>query len=285
MIRAKDLVFAYPKNDSPTINGIDFSIGKGEIFGFLGPSGAGKSTTQKILYKVLENYEGEVEVFGKCLKQWRRDYFERIGVGFELPNHYPKLTARENLQFFGSLYQRKYQSIDELLDKVGLLEDADKRVFEFSKGMKMRLNFIRALLHDPEILFFDEPTNGLDPVNAQILKDFLLELQKEGKTIFITTHLMHDADELCQQVSFMTDGILVLTDSPQQLKLKYGERNLKIGYRKNGLLVKKKFELDRLKGNEDFLAIINHYPIETMHTTEASLNDVFIKVTGKSLHS
>jgi fluoroquinolone transport system ATP-binding protein len=158
IIGVRDMTFTYPAGDAPAVRGLSFSVGCGEIFGFLGPSGAGKSTTQKILIGLLRGYEGNVEVMGRDLGSWGADYYECVGVSFELPNHYQKLTAIENLDFFSSLYHKATEDPRRLLDMVGLGEDADARVSRFSKGMQMRLTFARALLHRPELIFLDEPT-------------------------------------------------------------------------------------------------------------------------------
>lgn len=135
MIHVENLTFTYTGAAEPALKGISFSVHPGEIFGFLGPSGAGKSTTQKILFRLLQDFQGTVQVFGRDLRKWGYDYFEQIGVSFEMPNHYSKLTARENLRYFGGLYQGEVKNPDELLEMVGLLEDADTLVSQFSKGM------------------------------------------------------------------------------------------------------------------------------------------------------
>ena len=282
MITVKNLSYTYPKSQSLTIKNIDFEIAEGEIFGFLGPSGAGKSTTQKILIKLLSNFKGDIQISGKKLNEWNSEFYNHIGVGFELPNHYLKLTALENLKFFSTFYAKKPGSYLELLEMVGLNEDANKKVENFSKGMKMRLNFIRALMHDPDIYFFDEPTAGLDPVNSRNIKDIILNLKSKGKTIFVTTHNMHDADELCDRVAFIVDGEIKLIDSPHDLKLQNGKRKLKVEYL-NKVSQFAEFDMDGLGKNNEFLKIINNYKIQSMHSEEASLEDIFIKVTGRSL--
>lgn len=282
MIEVNNLVYAYPKSTQPTVRGISFRIEAGEIFGFLGPSGAGKSTTQKVLIRLLPGYRGDVSVLRKDLRQWGNDYYERIGVGFELPNHYQKLTALENLRFFASFYDKKTQDPLQLLAMVQLQEDAHKKVENFSKGMKMRLNFVRALLHDPDILFLDEPTSGLDPVNARIMKDLIGELKRRGKTIFITTHQMHDADELCDRVAFIVDGEIRLIDSPARLKVQRGKRKVRVEYR-NGQSRTAEFDLDGLGRNPAFLALVADAHIESIHSQEATLDEIFIQVTGRRL--
>lgn len=206
MISVSNVSFAYAGGDRRAVEGISFEVERGEIFGFLGPSGAGKSTTQKILIGLLKGYEGEIAVMDRDLASWGPDYYERIGVSFELPNHYQKLTARENLDFFRSLYAGGTEEPRELLAMVGLQDDADTRVSRFSKGMQMRLTFARALLNRPELVFLDEPTAGLDPVNARRMKDIILDLRNKGRTIFLTTHDMTVADQLCDRVAFIWTG-------------------------------------------------------------------------------
>ena len=281
MIEVNNLTFTYPGNDAPTLKNLSFEISQGEIFGFLGPSGAGKSTAQKILYKILSGYGGEVRVEGKDLKIWERSYFEKIGVGFELPNHYLKLSGKENLSLFASFYPNAQKAdLPALFEMVGLEDAIDKPVEAYSKGMKMRLNFIRAIQHDPDILFFDEPTAGLDPVNAQNLKKHIRELKDKGKTIFLTTHSMHSADELCDRVSFIADGELRITDTPESLKGKFGKEAVEViltgGQRQE-------FLLKGLGENEAFCDFIKSGEVKRIHTLDASLEEVFIQVTGKTL--
>ncbi|WP_338793402.1 ABC transporter ATP-binding protein [Bernardetia sp. MNP-M8] len=297
MITVQNLTYSYPKAEKPTVKEVSFEVVEGEIFGFLGPSGAGKSTTQKILTKLLKNYEGNIFIKtqsqthnpDKELREWKNEYYNQIGVGFELPNHYSKLSALENLQFFASFYELDKQNINQklmqLLESVGLGKDAKKKVQDFSKGMKMRLNFVRALIHNPPILFLDEPTSGLDPVNGKIIKDIILNLKKEGKTIILTTHHMNDAEQLCDRVAFMVEGQIPLIDSPKNLKEKYGKRILKVEYSQNDKSERQNelFELENLGQNEGFQKLIQQNYIQSMHSQEATLEDIFIEVTGKKL--
>lgn len=281
MIDVQELVYQYPGNTLPTVKGISFNIQKGEIFGFLGPSGSGKSTTQKLLYKHLPHYQGDISIMGKNLEQWGKEYYHHIGVCFELPNHYLKLSALENLSFFASFYSKEIPPFESLLDKVGLKQDAHKRVADFSKGMKMRLNFVRSFMHDPDILFLDEPTAGLDPVTARHIKDIILELKDQGKTIFLTTHSMYDADELCDRVALIIDGQLKAVDTPENLKLKYGQRTVQIQL--EGQKEMYEYELEGLGQNQDFLSVLAQHNIRTIHSKEASLEEVFIQITGENL--
>ncbi len=283
MIKVTGLEYAYRQSSNKAIRGISFHIGDGEIFGFLGPSGAGKTTTQRIIIGLLRGYLGSVEVMGKERKKWGKDIFEKVGVAFDFPNLYEKLTAYENLDLLGSYYKNNNLNKDELLDSVGLLADRDKRVEKFSKGMKMRLNFIRSVMHDPELLFFDEPTSGLDPVNAKIIRDMILDFKKRGKTIFLTTHNMSEADYLCDRVAFIVEGTIPVIDSPGDLKIKHGQRTVKVSFNGQEKSQEEFFPLSGIGRNGRFLEILNEDTVRTIHTQEATLEDIFIKLTGREL--
>lgn len=284
MIDVSNLTYTYPGGEKAAVGGVDFRIEKGEIFGFLGPSGAGKSTTQKILIKLLRGYTGDITVFDRALSAWNDSYYERVGVAFELPNHYRKLTGLENLNLFRSFYGGPTRDPLELMELVGLKEDADLRVGNYSKGMQMRLNFVRALLHQPELLFLDEPTTGLDPVNGRNIRHIIREQKVAGRTIFLTTHDMHVADELCDRVAFIVDGKIALIDSPRNLKLRYGRRTVRVEYHANGgELAQAEFPLDGLGENGEFHTLLRGEAIETIHTQEATLEDIFIETTGRRL--
>ncbi|MCK7488490.1 MAG: ABC transporter ATP-binding protein [Bacillus subtilis] len=280
-IKVVNLRFTYPNQPEETIKSISFNVEKGTIFGLLGPSGAGKSTTQKILTKLIGDYEGSVEFLGKDLKSYKKDFYENVGVGFEMPIHFNKLTALENLKYFAALYKKNIDYVD-LLRKVGLYDAKDQQVGNFSKGMKVRLNFVRAMLNDPDVLFLDEPTNGLDPKNARVMKDLIMDCRRQGKTIIITTHLMGDVEQLCDQVVFMTKGKLSEMSSPRELKIKHGTREVTLEYRENNERVSVKYPLEGLGTNPEFLAAIQTKPIETIHSGETSLEEIFIKVTGEA---
>ena len=284
VIRVRGMTFTYPKATEPAVRGMDFTVSRGEIFGFLGPSGAGKSTTQKLLIGLLRGHDGEASVWGKDPLGWGSDYYERIGVSFELPNHYQKLTGLENLQFFASLYSGETADSMALLDAVGLADDASTRVGKYSKGMQMRLTFARSLVNNPELLFLDEPTSGLDPVNARKVKDIILGLKARGRTIFLTTHDMATADELCDRVAFVVDGRIEALDTPAELKIARGQRLVRVEYRgENGRLETAEFDMDGLADDGAFHTLLRNHHIETIHSREASLDDVFVEVTGRGL--
>lgn len=283
VIRVQDLTFSYPGAAEPAVRGMDFAVEQGEIFGFLGPSGAGKSTTQKLLIGLLGGHGGRATVWGRDPLDWGPDYYQRVGVSFELPNHYQKLTGLENLQFFASLYDGPTVDPMELLGAVELTDAAKLRVGKYSKGMQMRLTFARSLINDPELLFLDEPTSGLDPVNARKVKDIILDLKARGRTIFLTTHDMATADELCDRVAFVVDGAIVALDTPTELKIARSQRRVRVQYRDDGVLNTAEFGMDGLAADPKFHAVLRDHHIETIHSREASLDDVFVEVTGRRL--
>lgn len=283
MLDVRHLVYAYPGTDAPAVRDLSFHIEPGEVFGFLGPSGAGKSTTQNILIGLQRQYEGVITVLGRDLTDWGPEYYERVGVAFELPNHYAKLTARENLTYFRSLFAGETETVDDLLDAVDLTDAADRRVGAFSKGMKLRLNLARALLNKPDLLFLDEPTAGLDPVTARRIKALIKARQDGGTTVFLTTHDMLVADELCNRVAFIVDGEIRRIDAPDALKRQYGQRAVRVETGPDGAIQKHDFSLDGLADNAGFQDALRAGPIRAIHTLESTLEDVFIQVTGRAL--
>lgn len=280
MINVENLFFSYTKK--PFIQNMSFSVKKGEIFGFLGPSGAGKSTLQKILIGMLLKYEGSVKVNDIECKNRKKTFYEDIGVDFEFSTMYEKLTARENLEFFSSLYNKSKAPIDELLKEVGLENDADKRVSDYSKGMKARLNFIKALLHDPSLLYLDEPTSGLDPTNSRMMKDMILAEKAKGKTILLTTHNMQDATELCDRVAFIVNGEIKALDSPHNLIMSKGAAQVSYSWIDKEEKTASCF-LNNLSSDEKLKKLIAENKIQSIHSSEPTLNDIFISITGKTL--
>lgn len=283
MLQIQGLSYTYPKTQTQALKGIDFSIDKGEVFGFLGPSGSGKTTTQRVLIGLLKGYIGKVQFMGKERNQWDRSFFEHVGVAFDFPNLYQKLSAIENLNVIGAYYRNRHINPLQLLERVGLLPEKDKRVESFSKGMKMRLNFVRSLLHDPDFLFFDEPTSGLDPVNAKIIKDMIIELKERGKTVFLTTHNMVVADQLCDRVAFLVDGAIPVMDTPEALKMQYGQKCVRVGFLVNEEMQEEEFPIDGIGYNKRFQELLKADRIKTLHSQEATLEEIFIHLTGREL--
>lgn len=283
MIKVNGLWHSYSNNDEYAVRDVSFRVEKGEVLGFLGPSGAGKSTTQGILTGLLPLQKGEATIAGFDVKHPGAGMFNKIGVSFEQANAYGKLTGFENLAFFAKLYDVPVNDPMQLLKMVGLENDAKKKASEYSKGMRHRLVFARSLLNNPEIWFLDEPTTGLDPATAGNIKEIIRERNKRGTTIFLTTHNMFVADQLCDRVAFINNGEIVLIDSPRNLKLKYGDRIVEVEYRDGEAVVKKTFSLVDEKEKHALSQLVEKGNLETMHTKEATLEEIFIQVTGRGL--
>jgi ABC-2 type transport system ATP-binding protein len=213
------------------LSGVTFSIEPGELFGLLGPNGAGKTTTIKILTTLLLPTSGSARVLGLDPATEHRELRRRIGYVFGGDKGlYERISALDNLRFFADVYRvpvrSKVRRIDELLEMVGLKGREHERVETYSRGMRQRLHIARGLLHDPEVLFLDEPTIGLDPVGARELREAVAGLQQAGKTILLTTHYMLEADELCDRVAIITDGRIVAEGTPAELKRGISDRNV-----------------------------------------------------------
>jgi len=205
------------------VDGISFSVEPGEIFGFLGPNGAGKTTTIRMLTGQLRPTSGAAKVAGYDVVRERQQLKPRIGVVFESQNIYERMSARDNLAFFARLYRVRKARVEEALAQVGLKERAGDRVQKYSNGMKQRLLIARALLHEPEVLFLDEPTRGLDAHIARDIRSIVAGLARGGITVFLTTHYMEEADQLSQRVAFLDRGRIVALDTPARLKAVHGK--------------------------------------------------------------
>lgn len=283
MIKVEGLYHSYLRDGRYAIKDVNFEIEKGEIFGFLGPSGAGKSTTQGILTGLLQLQKGNVTVAGYDIKKISRKMFNKIGMSFEQSNVYSKMTAKENLYFYSRLFDVKTRDPIELIDMVGLSGKENIKTGEFSKGMNHRLTFARSMINNPSMWFLDEPTTGLDPAIAANIKDIIKERNSKGVTVFLTTHNMFIADELCNRVGFIVDGEIKLIDSPKNLKLQYGKKLVDVEYIQNGKLKKETFSTIKQDDKDALKKIIAKEEIQTMHTKEATLEEIFIKVTGRGL--
>ncbi|MCD6160362.1 MAG: ABC transporter ATP-binding protein [Kosmotoga sp.] len=283
MIEVENLFYSYTHDENYAVEGISFEIAEGEIFGFLGPNGAGKSTTQKILTGLLPIQKGKAIVAGEDITKVSGSFYNMIGVSFEQPNVYMKLSGYENLKFFASMFDVTTEDPYELLRLVGLEEVAHNKAKTYSKGMLQRLVFARSLINRPKIWFLDEPVSGLDPATAAQIKELIKRKKEEGITIFLTTHNMHVAEELCDRVAFIDAGKIVLIDTPRNLKLRYGERLVKIEYKSDGKVERELLSMAKTTDIEKLNGLINSGKIETIHSMEASLEDIFIKVTGRGL--
>lgn len=221
IIQVKNVSKRYPGNDKPVIEKIDLDINQGDFFGLLGTNGAGKTTLISILYGIIENYQGEVTLFGKTYKQNKKFIQKQMGVVPQEYALYPTLTAYENLLFFGTLYniptKELKDKIDTGLKKIGLYDFKNKKIEAFSGGMKRRINLLSAILHSPKILFLDEPTVGVDIQSKEALISLLKELNKEGTTILYTSHHLNEAELLCSRVGILDKGTLLLEGTTEKL--------------------------------------------------------------------
>ena len=283
MISVKNLYHSYNKDDKYQVKDVSFEVKKGEVFGFLGPSGAGKSTVQNILTGLLQLQDGEATVAAYSIKDISKNMFNKIGMSFEQSNVYSKLTAKENLEFYRKLFDVPTRDPMELLKLVGLDGKENIKAGEFSKGMKHRLTFARSMINNPELWFLDEPTTGLDPSIAADIKDIIKSKNAEGVTVFLTTHNMFIADELCDRVAFIVDGEIKLIDSPENLKLQYGDKLVEVEYIEEDKVLKETFSIILPEDKKLLQNIIENHVIQTMHTKEATLEEIFIKVTGSGL--
>jgi fluoroquinolone transport system ATP-binding protein len=283
MISVKNLCHDYTGKGQYAVNDVSFNIKKGEVFGFLGPSGAGKSTTQNIMTGLLKLQKGEVFYEDNSITKMKSEFYNNIGVSFEFHNLYTKLTGYENLKYFAGLFDVPTADPMELLDMVGLRADANKRVANYSKGMRQRIVFARSLINNPKILYLDEPTSGLDPTTASQIRQLIKRKKEEGCTIFLTTHNMFAADDLCDRVAFLNEGKIVAMDTPRNLKMKHGEKSVAVEFAGEKGIKKSVFFLDNEEDKKQLNKIILNKQIQTIHSQEATLEQTFIKLTGRGL--
>jgi ABC-2 type transport system ATP-binding protein len=229
--RSRTGVFRRRRKEVQALRGISFAVEPGELFGLLGPNGAGKTTTIKILTTLLLPSSGTARVLGFDPASDPGEIRGRIGHVFGGDRGlYDRLSALDNLRYFADLYRvpvrEKRRRIGEMLELVGLQGRERERVETYSRGMRQRLHIARGLLHDPEILFLDEPTIGLDPVGAREVRETIAGLGQQGKTVLLTTHYMYEADELCQRIAVIADGLFVATGTPAELKARVVDRTV-----------------------------------------------------------
>lgn len=283
MISVENLYHDYEGKGQYAVEDVSFKIKEGEVFGFLGPSGAGKSTVQNIMTGLLKLQKGSVVYEGKSIKEMKSNFYNDIGVSFEFHNLYLRLTGYENLKYYAGLFDVPTKNPMELLEMVALRESAHKRVSDYSKGMKQRIVFARALINNPKILYLDEPTSGLDPATATQIRQLIKNKKEEGCTVFLTTHNMYSADELCDRVAFLNEGKIVAMDTPRNLKMKHGKKSVEIEYVRDAKTEKLTFSLDNEEERIKFNEIINKNDIQTIHSQEGTLEQTFIKLTGRGL--
>lgn len=280
-IIAQDLTYTY--GSLTAVDHVNFEVGEGEILGYLGPNGAGKSTTVKMLTGQIRPKAGKATLLGMDIAHETNKVQQQIGVAFETTNLYEQMSAVENLKLFADLFGVK-ADVNLLLEKVGLGNRDKERVGNFSKGMKQRLMVARALVNRPRILFLDEPTEGLDPVSAETIRNLIREARDDGTTIFLTTHDMYEADKLSDRVAFINQGKIMALDTPYKLKQQYGKRQLKVEIENgNGQIESREITLDNGDTGDMMKHLLDNQKVVTIHSEEATLEDIFIQITGRGL--
>ena len=298
------------KKEIPALDGVDLSIQQGELFGLLGPNGAGKTTLTRILSTVLLPTSGTARVFGLDVVKDARQIRPRIGIIFGGDRGlYWRLSGRDNLEYFATLYgirsDKTRKRIDELLELVGLSERADERVEGYSRGMRQRLHIARGLIHDPELLFLDEPTVGLDPVAAREQRKVIHDLNSAGKTIFLTSHYMFEMDELCDRVAIVNKGRIITVETPSSLKKVVADleiveiecfgaseaciENLRshpavLGVNVEPLDQTQLLQIQAPAGAElvqEFLQLLGDVQVKKVVTRQPTLEDAYVKLVGE----
>ena len=267
-------------NDLKAVDRISFTVEAGEVFGFLGHNGAGKTTTIRMLSGQLRPTSGTARVAGCNVTTEQQRLKPLVGVVSENQNLYERMSGRENLAFAAQLYNANARRIDEVLDQVDMVERANDNVRHYSNGMKQRLLIARALLHRPQIVFLDEPTRGLDPVVAQEIRRLVTDLSTQGVTIFLTTHYMEEADELCRRIAFLSEGRIVALDTPDNLKMAHGQKSLRATLDSGETLI---IDLDDEGAGKQLAELVSGGRLRTLHSTEATLERVFIQIAGREL--
>lgn len=257
------------------LNKINFEIKEGEIFGFLGPSGSGKTTMINILTGQLLQDGGNSQLLGKDSHSLNSTDLEKIGIVSDKSGFYEKLSLEKNLLLYAKLYDVNLNRVDELLNKVGLLESKSILAEQLSTGMKQRMLLARALINQPKILFLDEPTSGLDPTTSKSIHELLVDLKENGTTIFLTTHDMNEATLLCDNLALLNKGKLIEQGNPADIIQKYNtNKRIKVIYKNREERIFDFSELTKLNVNG----------IISIHSCEPTLEEIFIELTGEKLN-
>ena len=257
------------------LNKINFEIKEGEIFGFLGPSGSGKTTMINILTGQLLQDGGNSQLLGKDSYSLNSTDLEKIGIVSDKSGFYEKLSLEKNLLLYAKLYGVNLNRVDELLNKVGLLESKSILAEQLSTGMKQRMLLARALINQPKILFLDEPTSGLDPTTSKSIHELLVDLKENGTTIFLTTHDMNEATLLCDNLALLNKGKLIEQGNPADIIQKYNtNKRIKVIYKNREERIFDFSELTKLNVND----------IISIHSCEPTLEEIFIELTGEKLN-
>lgn len=260
-------------NGSPALDNISFSLDKGQIFGFLGPSGAGKTTTINILTGQLRADSGVATIFGKDVSSLTKHDFKRMGIMSDVVGFYEKMTVEDNLLFFAKFHKVSKETVYDYLKKLDLYDSRHKKAESLSVGMKQRLLLIRAILHNPEVVFLDEPTSGMDPGLAEKVHHLLFDLKSRGTTIFLTTHNMSEASKVCDYITILHKGRIVENGNPSDIIARHSKQDaIELTYASGKKIIVAKSNV------KDYL----DHDIVSMHTYETSLETIFIKLTEEN---
>lgn len=284
-------------DDFKAVDGVSFQVGDGQMFGLLGPNGAGKTTTMRMIMNIIVPDAGNILLFGE---PFRESYKNRIGYLPEERGLYPKMKLKEHLQFLGEMKGMKSaEAADKALrwlERFELLQWAGHKVQDLSKGMQQKVQFIGTIIHSPQLLIVDEPFSGLDPVNTKFLKDILMELKQQGKTIILSTHLMDQAEKLCDHICLIDHGKVILYGDLQDIKTQYSHNAVLLEYSGEGNLIKDLAEIDTLNDYGNYMEVRlkdgvsqqkffrklaqTDVEIRKFEAAETSLNEIFIEMVG-----
>lgn len=312
-IEVKNLTKVYGRSGSGVlaVDQVSFNVRQGEIFGFLGPNGAGKTTTQRMLTTLLEPTEGQITALGHDLQRDAYPVKRQMGLVPEESNVYIELTGWDNLMFTARLYrvpgELRTERARDLLETFGLWEKRNEKVENYSKGMRRRLSIAMAIIHQPKLLYLDEPTPGLDAQSARAIQDLIRELNAQGTTIFLTTHQIEEANQLCDRVAIINHGKIATVDTPEHLRRTFSRtQSIEVAVEPNGaahgeplgklpnvstsVKVGDKWRLY----TEDPPALLpeimnyaaaNDLRVVYLNTLAPSLEDVFLEITGEKIGS
>lgn len=276
ILRTNNLTKRYGNQTS--VNNLCMSVCKGDIYGFIGQNGAGKSTTLKMILGLIPPTSGSINVFGQDVKNGEVSYLRNIGSIIEFPSSYEDLTACENLEMHANYMGIKDKKvIEEYLDKVGLLKARDKKVKEFSLGMKQRLGIARSIMHKPKLLILDEPTNGLDPLGIRNLRNFILNLVSEEElSVIISSHILSELELMVNKVGIIHKGVLLKEDSLKAVKSEFSKyADIKVdNVKKAQEVLRKQFSLDSLVTEENYVRVnLKKEDVKTDYISKALINN------------
>ena len=259
------------------LDGLTFSVARGECFGFLGPSGAGKTTTIKLLTRQLKKDAGRIVLFGRPIENASDADYERIGILSDTSALYERMSIEDNLKLYAKIRGRGEGDIGRLLERMNLSDDRKTLVKNCSKGMRQRAALLAALIHSPELLFLDEPTSGLDPAARAEVHRMLAELKAAGTTVFLTTHDMAEADAVCDRIAILDEGRIVAEGAPASLKLRFARNRVVVATRTRGVVTTTKDAAAADEVRELFAA----GEVLSIHSDEPNLEEVFLELTGR----